>query len=148
MTVLLRKGNPNQLLIYSMEVNIYIGFWTMKMKCTQYGLSETMTFKDARVRPSSRGEGFGFFGVAHARCLDKCSARRGYLDRPILRFSCWESKWLRKRGSWGKLVWACDWEEWWDVRATSHTSQEPWPWKCNSPKESIQWLSQHTSKIM
>jgi hypothetical protein len=23
---------------YLMEVNIYIGFWTLKMKCTQYGI--------------------------------------------------------------------------------------------------------------
>jgi hypothetical protein len=24
------------------------------------------------------------------------------------------------------------------VRATSHTSQEPWPWSCESPEESVQ----------
>jgi hypothetical protein len=24
------------------------------------------------------------------------------------------------------------------VRATSHTSQEPWPWNCESPKQSVQ----------
>ena len=34
------------------------------------------------------------------------------------------------------------------IRATSHTSQELWPWNCKSPKESVQRLSQHTSKIM
>ena len=34
------------------------------------------------------------------------------------------------------------------VRATSHTSQEPWPWNCESPKESVQKPSQYTSKIM
>ena len=34
------------------------------------------------------------------------------------------------------------------VRATSHMSQEPWPWNCESPKESVQRLSQDTSKIM
>ena len=34
------------------------------------------------------------------------------------------------------------------IRATSHTSQEPWPWNCESPKESVQRLSQDTSKIM
>jgi hypothetical protein len=33
-------------------------------------------------------------------------------------------------------------------RATSHTSQEPWPWDCESPKGSVQRPSQHTSKIM
>ena len=30
----------------------------------------------------------------------------------------------------------------------SYTSQEPWPQNCESPKESVQWLSQDTSKIM
>ena len=34
------------------------------------------------------------------------------------------------------------------LRATSHTSQEPWPWSCESPKESVQTPSQDTSKIM
>jgi hypothetical protein len=29
---------PGELLIYSVEVNIYIGFWTLKVKCTQYGI--------------------------------------------------------------------------------------------------------------
>jgi hypothetical protein len=35
-----------------------------------------------------------------------------------------------------------------DLRATWHTSQEPWPWNCESPKESVQRPSQHTSKII
>ena len=34
------------------------------------------------------------------------------------------------------------------VKTTSHTSQEPWPWDCESPKESVQMPSQDTSKIM
>ena len=34
------------------------------------------------------------------------------------------------------------------VRATSHTSQEPWPWTCESPKESVHRPSQLTFKIM
>ena len=33
-------------------------------------------------------------------------------------------------------------------RATSHLSQEPWPWNCVSPKESVQKPSQDTSIIM
>ena len=35
-------------------------------------------------------------------------------------------------------------------RPTPHTSQEPWPWNCDSPKEkkSVPRLSQHTSKII
>ena len=34
------------------------------------------------------------------------------------------------------------------LRATSHTSQEPWPWNCESPKESVQRQFQVTPKIM
>jgi hypothetical protein len=47
LTSSLRKQNPNQLLIYSMEVSIYIEFWTLEMKCTQYGLYGQATFKNA-----------------------------------------------------------------------------------------------------
>ena len=33
-----------------MEVNIYyIGFWTLEMKCTQYGICEEVAFKNARA---------------------------------------------------------------------------------------------------
>lgn len=28
---------PNQLLIYQLEVNIYIGSWALTVRCTQYG---------------------------------------------------------------------------------------------------------------
>ena len=35
-----------------------------------------------------------------------------------------------------------------ELRATSHTSQESWPWHCEDPKESVQRPSQHTSKII
>jgi hypothetical protein len=49
-----------------------------------------------------------------------------------------------------KWVWAWVWAPnvglW--FRVTSHTSQEPWPWNCESPKESVQRLSQDTSKLM
>src|ERR1700737_2020045 len=41
------KMNSNQLLIYSMKVNIYIGFETLKMKCTQYGICGQVAFKNA-----------------------------------------------------------------------------------------------------
>ena len=34
------------------------------------------------------------------------------------------------------------------LRATSHTSEEPWPRNCESPKQSVQRPSQHTSKLM
>ena len=35
--------------IYSMEVNIYIGFWNLKMKCNQYGVCGHAAFKNAKV---------------------------------------------------------------------------------------------------
>ena len=35
-----------------------------------------------------------------------------------------------------------------NIRATSQTNWEPWPWNCEGPKESVQRLSQNTSKIM
>ena len=34
------KMKSSQLFIYSMEVNINIGFGTLKMKCTQYGVDK------------------------------------------------------------------------------------------------------------
>src|ERR1700738_1030297 len=43
------KMKSNQLLIYSMKVNIYIGFETLKMKCTQYGICEQVAFKYASI---------------------------------------------------------------------------------------------------
>jgi hypothetical protein len=33
-----------------MEVNIYIGFGTLKVKCTQYGICVQVAFKNARGR--------------------------------------------------------------------------------------------------
>ena len=47
---------------------------------------------------------------------------------------------------WGSLLPTSPLVLW--IRATSHTSQEPWPWNCESPKESVQRPSHHTSKIM
>ena len=32
-----------------MDVNLYIGFWTLKMKCTQDGLYGQVAFKNARA---------------------------------------------------------------------------------------------------
>jgi hypothetical protein len=49
------KRNSQSIAYYSMEMNTYIGFWTLKMKCTQYGLYGQMTFKNARVKPWSGG---------------------------------------------------------------------------------------------
>ena len=101
MTVSLWKGNPNQLLIYSTEVNIYIGFWTLKIKCTLNGLYGQTTIKNARVKPwlgvrlglgvgpGSGGRGFGFFGGALAHRPDVCNAHRRYLERP---FANWASQ--------------------------------------------------------
>jgi hypothetical protein len=33
-----------------MKVNIYIGFWTLEMKCTQYGICGEVAFKNARAK--------------------------------------------------------------------------------------------------
>ena len=32
-----------------MKVNIYMGFWTLEMKCTQYGVCGEVAFKNARA---------------------------------------------------------------------------------------------------
>ena len=32
-----------------MEIHIYIGFWTLEMKCTQYGICGEVAFKNARA---------------------------------------------------------------------------------------------------
>ena len=32
-----------------MEVNIYIGFWIMEVKCTEYEVCEEVAFKNARA---------------------------------------------------------------------------------------------------
>ena len=45
---------------------------------------------------------------------------------------------LRGHNSW--LMWKVA------LKATSHTSQEPWPWHCESPKQSVPRPSQHTSE--
>ena len=38
-----------------MEVNMYIGFWTLKMKCTHYGLYEQTAFKQGQLYFSKSG---------------------------------------------------------------------------------------------
>jgi hypothetical protein len=43
-----------------MEVNIYIRFWTLKMKYTQYGLYGKAAFKNARVRLGRGAEALAF----------------------------------------------------------------------------------------
>jgi hypothetical protein len=68
-----------------MKVNIYIGFWTLKIKFTQYGLYEQAAFKNARLgqgrgRPGLGGWGSGFFGAALVRRPNACNAHRGYLE--------------------------------------------------------------------
>ena len=37
-----------------MEVNIYIGIWTLKRKCNQSELYGQAAFKNVRVKPRSR----------------------------------------------------------------------------------------------
>ena len=46
--------------MYSMDVNMYIGVWTLKMECTRYGLHGQAAFKNARATfyfPKSGGAG-------------------------------------------------------------------------------------------
>ena len=57
--VSLWKQNSNELLIYSMEVSIYIGFWTLKVKCTQYGnkFVDKLALKNAKAMTFSKSGG-------------------------------------------------------------------------------------------
>ena len=43
--VSLPEWNPNQWLIYQVEVHTYIGFETLEVKCTQYGICSQVAFK-------------------------------------------------------------------------------------------------------
>src|SRR5450631_3000617 len=51
------KMKSSQLLIYSMEVNIYIGFETLRMKCTQYGICGQVAFNNASTIVFSKSGG-------------------------------------------------------------------------------------------
>ena len=42
-----------------MKVNIYIGFWALKVKCTQYGICSQAAFKNARTMFFSKLGGVG-----------------------------------------------------------------------------------------
>jgi hypothetical protein len=42
-----------------MQVNIYIGFWTLKVKCIQYGICEEVVIKNARAMVFSKSSGAG-----------------------------------------------------------------------------------------
>ena len=42
-----------------MEVNIYIGFWTLKMKCTQYAICGEVAFKNVRAMIFWKSDGAG-----------------------------------------------------------------------------------------
>jgi hypothetical protein len=101
--VSLREGNPNQLFVYSMEVNIYIGFWTLKPKCTQYGLygrnvTLDAVFRDGSELPSKLSAGVGR-GENHASSL----ARRSRLILPYMGFSVLRFWWIKcgYLASWG-----------------------------------------------
>jgi hypothetical protein len=48
--VSLPEWNPNQWLIYLGKVHIYIGFETLRMKCTRYGICSQAAFKNARAK--------------------------------------------------------------------------------------------------
>ena len=70
----------------------------------------------------------------------------------------WNNIWLRAGHIWLQttidgpwphhmMLEVC-WDGMWTLRTTSHMSQELWPWNYESPKESVQRLSQGTSKTM
>ena len=42
-----------------MKVNIDIGFWTLKVKCTEYEICGYTTFKNARAMVFSKSDGTG-----------------------------------------------------------------------------------------
>jgi hypothetical protein len=75
-----------------MEMNIYIGFWTLKMKCTQYGLYGQAAFKNAKIILDSEDQGSYLFDVALACCPDACNACWEYLERPLN----WEPRFLNR----------------------------------------------------
>ena len=63
------KMKSSQLLIYSMEVNIYIAFETLKMKCTQYGICGQVAFKNASTLVFSKSGGRAtVFGRVQKKC--------------------------------------------------------------------------------
>ena len=79
-----KKENPSQLLICSMEVNIYIGFWTLKPKCTQYGLCGRAIFKNSRVRAGqSRGTEALAFSVLPLPIALTRATLDGFLESPV-----------------------------------------------------------------
>ena len=88
------KMKSSQLLIYSMEVNIYIGFETLKMKCTQYGICGQVAFKNASTIVFSKSGGRAtIFGrvqkneraAAPDRIFPSRKVRGGYLTSPKLK---------------------------------------------------------------
>ena len=74
-----------------MEVNIYVGFWTLKVKCTQCVTCGQVAFKNTRAmvfpKPGGTGRSFRsgpenldfFLGAALAR-----KAHRGRFNVPVL----------------------------------------------------------------
>jgi hypothetical protein len=79
-----------------MKVNIYIEFWILKVKCTQYGIREQVAFKNARTIVISKSgrratifgrvqKKFGFSGraVAPARIYLPYKFMGGTLTSPI-----------------------------------------------------------------
>ena len=63
------KMKSSELLIYSREVNIYIGFETLKMKCTQYEICGQVAFKNASTLVFSNSGGrAAVFGRTQKKC--------------------------------------------------------------------------------
>lgn len=56
------EWNPSQLHIYLEEGNIFIAFWTLKVKCKQYEFCGQATIKNARTIFSLKSGGVGNIG--------------------------------------------------------------------------------------
>jgi hypothetical protein len=59
-----------------MEVNIYIGFGTLEVKCTQYGICGTIAFKNAKAMVFLNSDGWAII-------FGQVQIFLNYLDRQL-----------------------------------------------------------------
>ena len=131
--VSLRKGNPNQLIIYSMEVNLYIGFWILKMKSTQYGLY-------GQVYPVSGGHRVIAITNRHFIHAGPLEGTRVFICLSIWTSNLQKCKgWARLGGFRLGLFWWCPCPlPWW----VQHLSEVFTKTLRNQARNLVQWFSQ------
>ena len=114
-----------------MYIYIYIGFWTLELRCTQYGFRG----------PSSMHMPFSFAIKRRGRATFS-----GMVQKTILR-TAWR---LRVMGLNPYFIGGLFAQEvcWGCFRTTSHLNQEPVTMKLWEPTRSVQMPSQDTFKIM